>query len=308
MKLQYLLVFALVFSVAFSPLKKSPKLEYTYKVGDQYDMNQVSKQNIKQDIPGMGEITVDVNIEGSMSFKVVEVTSTGGKIETAYTSLKMITKSPQGEMIMDSQGADDNIQNKVIKALLNKPFLVFMNKFGKVEKVENLENLYSGFSSLGVDEATTAQMTQSMKQSFGENTIKTSLEMALPNYPEKAAEVGGKWNNTTENAIAFPIKTENVWTFVKVDDQGAHLESDGAISTPDKEKVTTLNGMKAKTDLSGRQMTKAKVDLKTGWPTEISVLSEISGDLTLLAGGPIPEDMKVPMSISTESSFKIVKK
>src|SRR6187549_1926096 len=86
MKSQHFLALLLVFSFAFCPPKKSPKLEYTYKVGDQYDMNQVSKQNIKQDIPGMGEITVDVGVEGSMSFKIIEVTPTGGKIETAYTS------------------------------------------------------------------------------------------------------------------------------------------------------------------------------------------------------------------------------
>ena len=55
-------------------------------------------------------------------------------------------------------------------------------------------------------------------------------------------------------------------------------------------------------------MTKAKVNVKTGWPSEINALSEIKGDLTLLAGGPIPEDMKVPMVITSESTFKVVKK
>jgi len=308
MKFQHVLAFLLVFSFAFVPPKKKPKLEYTYKVGDLYELNQLSKQNIKQEIPGMGEITVDVNVEGSMSFKIVEVTASGGKIETAYTNLKMVTKSPQGDMVMDSQGSDESMQNKVIKVLINKPFMVYMNKLGVVEKVENLDNLYSGFSSLGFDEATASQMMQTIKQSFGEGTIKSSLEMALPNYPEKGAAIGATWNSTTESAVAFPIKTDNAWKFVKVDDQGAHLESDGAISTPDVEKITMLNGMKAKTNLTGRQMTKAKVDLKTGWPTDISVLSEIKGDLTLLAGGPIPEDMKVPMVITTESAFKIVKK
>jgi hypothetical protein len=66
--------------------------------------------------------------------------------------------------------------------------------------------------------------------------------------------------------------------------------------------------MKTKSDLSGRQMTKSKVDIKTGWPVELKALSEIKGTMILLAGGPIPEDMTVPMEITSESTFTIVKK
>jgi len=305
---RFIILLLVAFSFAFTAPLKDLKLEYTYKVGDQYDLSQVSKQNIKQEIPGMGEIVMDVLLEGSMNFKITEVTPTGGKIETSYTGLKMQTKSSMGEMVMDSQGPEDSMPNKIIKALLNKPFFVYMNKRGEIEKVENIENLYSGLSTLGLDQATAAQMTQSIKQSLGENQIKASLEMALPNYSDKGAVVGGTWTSTNAGASSFPIKTENVWTLSKVENGIAHLESDGSITTPDKEKITPLNGMKAKSDLAGRQMTKARVDVKTGWPSEINALSEIKGDITLLAGGPIPEDMKVPMVITSESTFKVTKK
>jgi hypothetical protein len=67
------------------------------------------------------------------------------------------------------------------------------------------------------------------------------------------------------------------------------------------------NGIKAKTNLSGKQSTKSKVDTKNGWPTETKVLSEIKGTLTLLAGGVFPSDMEVPMEIVTESTFLITK-
>src|SRR5689334_5105232 len=113
--------------LAFTYPAKDVKLEYTFKAGDLYVMDQVSKQNIKQDIPGMGEISIDVGITGSMSFKIVEVTPTGGKLETAYTGLKMTTKSTMGESVMDSEGPDDNLPNKVVKALINKSFFVYMN-------------------------------------------------------------------------------------------------------------------------------------------------------------------------------------
>jgi hypothetical protein len=80
-------------------------------------------------------------------------------------------------------------------------------------------------------------------------------------------------------------------------------------TTTDKEKTINLpGGIKAKSDLAGRQASKSTVDVKTGWPTTLEVLAEIKGKMTLLAGGMIPEDMDVPMEILSESSFTITKK
>lgn len=287
---------------AFKAPVKDVKLLYTFKVGDQYVLTQQSKQNIKQEIPGMGEMSIDIVLEGSMNFKVVAVTASGAKIETSYASIKMITKSPMGDNTMDSHSQDDNPLNKAVQALINKPFFIYMNRSGNIEKVENLDNLYSGFSEAD------AVAVEQLKQSYGEQTIKASLEMALPNYPEKGATVGATWKSTTSTSAGFTINTNNTWTFPKIDGAVANLESEGTIVTPDVEKITMLNGMETKSNLAGRQTMKAKVNVKTGWPSELTATSEIKGDLTLLAGGQIPEDMRVPLSISSESTFKIVKK
>ena len=67
-------------------------------------------------------------------------------------------------------------------------------------------------------------------------------------------------------------------------------------------------GLKAKTALSGKQAMKSKIDVKSGWPTKMDVLSELKGTMTLLAGGMIPEDMDVPMEILSETSYTITKK
>jgi hypothetical protein len=66
--------------------------------------------------------------------------------------------------------------------------------------------------------------------------------------------------------------------------------------------------MKAKMDLQGKQATKNTINAKTGWPNTVETLSELKGKMILLAGGPIPEDMEVPMEIVTESKTTITKK
>jgi hypothetical protein len=102
---------------------------------------------------------------------------------------------------------------------------------------------------------------------------------------------------------------ENTWMLAGTAKTNANLTADGIFTTTDKEKTLTLpGGLKAKIDLNGKQALKSNVDIKTGWPTDIGVLSELKGTMTLLAGGVIPEDMEVPMEILTETTFKIVKK
>lgn len=305
--LRFIALFLIATAFTFEPAKPL-KLQYTFAVGDNYQLTQSSKQNIKQNIPGMGEMVIDVVLDGVMNLKVAELTPTGAKLETTYTSIKMNTKSPMGDVVMDSEGPADNMQNKMIKALTGRAIFVFLDKQGKVEKVENTENLYSGLSELGLDEAGVAAAKQAMQQALGESSLKASIEMVLNSYPETAVKVGDTWKSSIGSAMSFPVKTDNVWTLSKVEGNVANIDGEGTVITTDKEKITPVNGMKAKADLNGRQAMKSVVDVKTGWPTEVKTLSEIKGTLTLLAGGMIPEDMAIPMEINSESTFTIVKK
>lgn len=89
----------------------------------------------------------------------------------------------------------------------------------------------------------------------------------------------------------------------------ATLEAQGQLTTVDKEKVTTLpNGIKSKVDLGVRQVVVGKVNLKTGWPTEIKVLPDIQGKMNTPGRGMTPADMDIPRVISTESVCTITKK
>lgn len=292
---------------AFTYPAKEVKLEYIFKVGDVHEWIQTTKQTITQSVPGAGEMTVNISLDGAMQLKVVGLTGTGAKVETTYSKIKMLMKmpAPMGDVTMDSEGIDDNMQNKLMKTMTKKPFYIFMNKQGVIEKVEGTENLYSGISELGMDSAAADQAKQSLKQAMSEQSIKASIEMSLMQYPAGKVKIGDTWKNTVSTALNFPMQINNTWTFEKLEGTVASIASDGIVVTTDKDKTTTINGMQAKVDLSGRQMTKGTVDLKSGWPSKMEVISEIKGKMTLLAGGMIPQDMDVPMEIFSESTFTI---
>jgi hypothetical protein len=302
-------VVLILVATAFTFPAKDVKLEYTFKVGDQYDFGQTFKQTIKQNIAGTGDITVDVNIDARMELKVAEITSTGARIELAYKKLKVETKSPMMNMTVDSESAEDNTQNKVMKIMMNKNISFVLTKRGMIEKVEGIENLYSGLPTLGLDDATQAQLKQYMSQTLGEKSIKSNLEMGFIQYPENKVKESDTWRNSVELVSNFIGKIENSWLLKKVEGDQASIESDGSITTIDKDKITTLpNGIKTKSDLAGRQVLAGKVNVKSGWPTEVKILSEVKGQMKYLAGGMIPEDMDVPMEQTIEGTYTIVKK
>jgi hypothetical protein len=294
---------------SFSTLEKDVNLEYTFKVGDQYEWLQTTSQTVKQTIPGMGDVSIDIKMEGAFDLKVLELTATGAKIEMRYARLKVESKSPLADVNFDSNGDVDNTQNKIVKSMVGKQFSFTMTKRGIIEKVEGSENLLSGLSELGLDEAAQARAKQMLNETVGENSVKASLGTGFLSYPDKKIKAGDHWKQSSVLPLSLPLTISNDWSLKAVDGPVATVQADGEFSTAEKEKITTLpNGIKSKVDLGGRQVLSGKVNVKTGWPTGIKVLSEIKGKMLLLAGGMIPADMEVPMEITTESVYTINKK
>jgi hypothetical protein len=301
----FLSVFLLL---AFSFPPADVKLEYEFKVGDEYIWSQSTKQTVKQSIMGM-EQSLTNDISGEYQLKVIQNTASGAKIEIQYTKLRNASKSPMGESVMDSNGAAESTENKLMKSLVNKPFFIYMNKRGEVEKLEGTENLTSGLKETGMDEKE-LQMTRSILQQFlNESSLKASIEQIFVVYPDKKVKQGDSWKVKNHPGMNFPMVLENTWNIEAISAVNANLIADGIFTTTDKNLTFDLpGGFKAKSDLAGKQAIKSSVNIKTGWPTKLEVLAELKGNMTLLAGGMIPEDMEVPMEILSETTNTILKK
>jgi hypothetical protein len=294
--------------LAFTFPPADVKLQYEFKVGDEYIWSQVTKQTVKQSIMGMDQSMTN-DISGEYQLKVIENTSSGAKIQIQYTKLRNASKSPMGESVMDSDGETESAENTLMKSLVNKPFFIYMNKRGEVEKLEGTDNLTSGLKDTGMDEKE-QQMTRSILQQFlNESSLKASIEQIFVVYPEKKVKKGDSWKVTNHPGMNFPMVLENTWSIENISPANANLIADGIFTTTDKNLTFDLpGGFKAKSDLGGKQAIKSSVNVKTGWPTKLEVLAELKGNMTLLAGGVIPEDMDVPMEIISETTNTIIKK
>lgn len=284
------------------------KLQYQFKVGDQYVWSQSTKQTIKQSVMGNEQNTENL-YEGEFLIKVAETTATGAKLEASFTKLKNSTKSGMGENIMDSDGSLDKIENKVFNSMMNKPFFIYISALGNIEKIEGSDNLWSGFKDLGMEEQQRNMMQQSLEMMLGPEALKSSFQSAFVTYPEKKVKQGDKWTVNHDVVVNFAMSIENTWNVESLEPGSAKLYGEGVYKTTDKEKTFNLpGGIKAKSDLDGRQAVKSAVNTKTGWPSKQEILVELKGKMTLLAGGMIPQDMEVPMEIVSETTYLVNKK
>jgi len=286
----------------------SVRLAYTFKIGEVYTMTQRSHQTVKQFIMGIEQPGENV-YAGEMELKVISLTETGARLQAQFIRLKHASKSMMGEQIMDSEGSEETAQNSVFRAMMRKSFFIVLNSSGKVENVEGHENLWAGVAAIGLDDDTEARLKESLNQMLTKNALKSNIEQALVYYSEKRVKPGDSWRSTGGFPMGFPIQIDNAWSLATLDAASANVNAEGIYTTTDKEKVITLvNGLKAKVDLTGTQSTKASVNIKTGWPSELKIVSSLKGTMTLLAGGMLPMDMELPMEISGETSYTFVRK
>ena len=294
--------------VAFTFPAADITLQYKFKTGDQYEWTQDTKQEIKQSIMGTDQKSENM-YHSVFVVKVAETTSTGAKLQCSFTKLKSINKSPMGDNQMDSEGSGDKMEDKIFQTMVNKPFFVFLSTSGNVEKVEGAKNLWSGFDQMEIDDARKTIIRQSLEMMLGEDALRSSFQAAFIPYPDKKIKEGEKWTSSQNVVANFAMSIQSTWSLVSANAATANLEADGTFKTTDKEKTLSLpGGIKAKSDLNGRQAAKSVVDVKTGWPSKQEVMAELKGTMTLLAGGMIPQDMEIPMEIISETTYTITKK
>jgi len=294
----------------FATAQKEYKLQYSFKKGDTYEWSQSASS--KQHIVGPGfDQNNETVVKTNAVMKIMEVTPKGAKFEIEYTKLSTSTSNPQTNIQMDSEGdTAKNLPNKIMRAMKGKKFNFTLTKDGAVESIENVENLWSGLTAAnGFNETQIVTMKQSLENSFGKNAIKLNLEVAMVRYPEHKIKVGLNWNSKTETGTPIPLKTENVWTLESAEDPAATVVADGQITTTDTTKVITLPpGLRATTNFKGRRVVKSHINLGTGWPETSRAYAEQKGFMVLLAGGQIPEDMKMDVDVNIDAEYAIKKK
>lgn len=264
-----------------------------------------SKSTITQDFNGQ-KVNMVMTVKGKISYKVVSVNPSDYDFEVEYESLGMIMELPQGKMEFSSDKNDEkDILSSLLSKLTGKTFNIKMAKNGKVLEVNNfesqLESLFDDFTH--IPEAELVQIKKQLTKAYGADSFKGGIEMVTAIFPDNPVNKGDKWIIKTklESGMGALMTTE--YEFNELGSDYAIIKGNSVIKTEDKDAYIESNGIPMKYDLTGSMISDIKVDKETGWIIEATVNQEIKGDAYIKEMPQMPNGMKIPMVMKTETTI-----
>ncbi|MFI5159275.1 MAG: DUF6263 family protein [Sphingobacteriales bacterium] len=270
--------------------------------GNTYYTASTVTSSIVQNYNGQ-DITIAVDMTAKTAYNITDVKDSIYTMQVSYSNIAMKIVSPNGTVDMNSDKKDNaDVPSRFLSAMINKPFSVTITRSGRVLEVKNIEAIINSvFTSMPqMDEAKKAQMKAQFMQSFGENAFKGNLEQTLAIYPSVKVSKGANWviNTTLQSVMAANITT--TYQLQDVTDTYYQIHGDAKITTANDGKVSQINGMPVKYNLSGTLTSDIKADKKTGWVIEEKLKQDVSGTIDIQDNPQIPGGMKVPMKIHSD--------
>ena len=298
-----IVVKALLLFFIFSLSIFSEKLELNLTKGSTYLQRISASSVISQDIGGQA-FDMTMGITGLTAFEIKSVENSVYQMDVCYKELGISVDFLGSSMEFNSLKNDINdMTSKILKNMTNQKFSLKMNKAGKVLEIKGIDNLYNNLF-VGVEEISQEQkdqITSQMKNSFGEESFKSNIEMAAPVFPEKNINVGEKWSVNTKVNSGFTLNLNSDYILKEVTKDSYIVEATSTISTG--EDFNEINGMLVKYDLDGTMNSTITVDKKTGWTTYAKVAQKLGGKTFTKFSSDDSETIESPLDMKTDMTI-----
>ncbi|RZM30292.1 MAG: hypothetical protein EOO88_01375 [Pedobacter sp.] len=278
------------------------KIELNLIKGNVYQQKMSMVMSIKQTV-NKNDILINMNIKGTTAFTVTDVKDGVYDIDVAYKTLSVKTEMPGGISIaFDSEKNDpkDTVSTS-LGLMKNMPFHMKMNKQGKVLAISEVTKMFTAvFQNFpNLTPSSRQKMQAQIEQSFGEKAFKNNMENMMAFYPQTAVGKGSKWTvKTTAASVNMDMQVENHYTLDEVTAGQYLISGVSQMTSPNSGSYKEVNGMSAKTDISGNITTSMKIDRKSGWIAESASSMNLKGSVSFKANDKMPEGMTIPMEIS----------
>lgn len=162
-----------------------------------------------------------------------------------------------------------------------------MTKYGEIKEISGIDNLLNSvvdsvdFGEAEGAQALKEQMKESLKQSFGDESIKSAVQSAVI-FPDKGnIKAGDTW--TVEDSVKsfVDINVTTTYTLDKIEGDTAYISVKADLKT-DSSNSADYMGMDMTADFSGTVTGNIKVNIKNGFLSEGQITQEISGKMSLV--------------------------
>jgi hypothetical protein len=259
----------------------------------------ISTQNtIVQQPQGMS-IELEMGINQTLAYKVVDVKDSLFFTEITLSKLKTSIKSPFGIMEFSSESIDLTDKTSQILAELSRhPFHATLTQSGRIVKIDVDSLLKAAINaSSGLDDDEKVSMTKQILDSYGEKSIRQGMESSLAFYPPAQVEKGSRWTTrrTLENIVTFT--SDNQLEITDVTGDSYTIRCLSQMSIPENSAPTSMNGMDAKCSLNGTSEGSITVSKATGWVISSSMSQALKGTIDILPNAQVPQGMQVPLTL-----------
>lgn len=288
-----------IFLLLLSCKTQKERIELNLTKGETYSQTMISNLTIKQNLNGQPfDMTMD--IEGKMSYKVLDIQNSVYEIEVQYKNLLMKMGLPNGTMEFSSEKEDENdIFSTLLGVLKDKPFIVKMTKSGKVNEVQNIDqlfaNMFDKFPQLTEEQK--LQIKSQLMQAYGEKAFKGNLEMTSYIFAEAPVSKGDKWVNKTRIESGMGGDMETTYELTETDGEFCVISGTSKIATADKDAYIESNGMPLKYNLNGTMTSSYKVNKKSGWIVDAKISQSMKGTAFIKDNPQLPGGMAIPMTV-----------
>ncbi|WP_282015622.1 DUF6263 family protein [Marinifilum flexuosum] len=297
-----LLTLALILSATLFVQAKKYELALNLEVGKEYTQKSNAKMTITQNFNGM-PIEIGMNVKGDYTFKIMGAENNQYNMEVKYAVVEMEMESAQGKSSFSSKTpSEQDIMSTMLSRMIDKPFTMIMSQSGKVIEIKGIDNLFGSlFEGYDLTEQQKEQILAQLKQSYGAKAIKGSFEQITAIYPEQKVKLGKTWSTETsiEAGMSVNLTTNFVLKAANTDYFLIHGEGNLA-SNPDAPYIKQ-NGMDMKILVDGQLTSEIKIDRKTGWIIDATIVQNLSGNTELKASEQMPDGMSIPMTIKSKS-------
>lgn len=288
-----------ILMVGFMAASAEKPLQLNLEKGKTYYQVISTQNTILQQPQGMS-IEVEMGINQTLAYKVVDVKDSLFFTEITLSKLKTSIKSPFGTMAFSSESTDMTDKTSQILAELSKhPFHVTLTKSGQIVKIDADSLLKSVINASSIlEEGEKVSMSKQILDSYGEKSIRQGIESCFAFYPPTKVEKGSRWNTqrNLENIVTFTSNYQLEVTDVTNDSYTIKCVAE--MSTPENMAPTSMNGMDAKCTINGTTEGTITVNRSTGWVISSNMSQALKGTIDILPNAQAPQGMQVPLTLT----------
>ena len=279
--------------------------------GKSYKVQMTADQKITQKIEGREQKTSQT-IGMLLKYDVQDVAADGtASINITYDAVTFKQKGPMGLIEYDSANPPKmpHPMTAGFAALVGQGFSVKMSNMGEVKEVTGIEAMIDKMvaASPVPDGAAKDAMKKLLEEQFGADALKEMMPTATTTYPKQAMGVGGAWAQTLKVTKGFPMIIENVYKLIARKDGVATIAVTSKVSPNPDAGPIDMGAAKMTYTFSGTQDGTQKIDEATGWPTEMIMRQDFSGEMKIEGAPGMSKPMVVPMSVKGTVRLEAVK-